>query len=160
MTHTRDSQGWQHCVVIALAKLIAGRTGKIDRAKECVVPRQRTEGGRTKVRSVYVIICTNVMQLQLQFVIYFLPVSSSFHFHKHAFRSLFRVFYALRTVHITLVMSHKHTPQHACNAVAGQCGACSHLPRRSWKPLPTKSVEKVGNCESRYLKSHGGTKVG
>ena len=48
--HTHDSQGWQHCVVIPLAKHLAGMTGKVEKAIECVVPRQRTEGGRTKVR--------------------------------------------------------------------------------------------------------------
>ena len=48
--HTRDSQGWQHCVVIPLVKHRAGKTGKVEKAKECVVRRQRTEGGRTKVR--------------------------------------------------------------------------------------------------------------
>ena len=36
--HTRDSQGWQHCVVIPLAKHLAGTTGKVEKAKECVVP--------------------------------------------------------------------------------------------------------------------------
>jgi hypothetical protein len=46
-THMRDSQGWQHCVVIPLAKHLAGTTGKVEKAKECVVCRQRTEGGRT-----------------------------------------------------------------------------------------------------------------
>jgi hypothetical protein len=84
------------------------------------------------------------MQLQLQFIIYFLPVSSGFHFHTHAFRSLFRVFYALRIVHITPVASHEHTLQHGCNAIAGQCGTGSHLLRKNWHPFPTKSVEKVG----------------
>jgi hypothetical protein len=84
------------------------------------------------------------IQLQLQFIIYFLPVSSGFYFHTHAFRSLFRVFYALRTVHITPVTSHQHAPQHGYNAVAGQCGAGSHLPRKNRHPLPTKSAEKVG----------------
>jgi hypothetical protein len=38
------------------------------------------------------------MQLQLQFVIHFLPVSSGFHIYTHAFRSLLRVVYALPTV--------------------------------------------------------------
>jgi hypothetical protein len=71
------------------------------------------------------------MQLQLQFIIYFLPVSSGFHFHTHSFRSLFRVFYALCTVHITPVTSHQQAPQHGYNAVAGLCGAISHLPRRN-----------------------------
>jgi hypothetical protein len=84
------------------------------------------------------------MQLQLQFIIYFLPVSSGFHFHTHAFRSFFRVFYALRTVHITPVTSHKHAPQHGYNAVAGQCGAGSHLPRKNRHPLLTKSAENLG----------------
>jgi hypothetical protein len=58
----------------------------------------------------YVTICTNAMQLQLQFIIYFFPASSGFHYHTHVFRSLFRVFYALRTVHITPVTSHRHVP--------------------------------------------------
>jgi hypothetical protein len=102
----------------------------------------------------------DAMQLQLQFILYFLPVSSGFHFHTHAFRSLIRVFYALRTVHITPVTSHQHALQHGYKAVAGQYGPDSHLPCRNQHPLPTKSVEKVGNCENRYLKSHGGTKVG
>jgi hypothetical protein len=39
----------------------------------------------------YVIICTNAMQFQVQFIIYFLPVASGFHFYTHAFRSLFRI---------------------------------------------------------------------
>jgi hypothetical protein len=100
------------------------------------------------------------LQLQLQFIIYFLSVSSVFHFQTHAFCSLFRVFYALRTVHITPVMSQQHAPQHGYNAVAGQCGAGSHLPRRNRHPLPTTSFENVGNCESRYFKSHGRKKIG
>jgi len=49
-THTRDSQGSQHCIVIPLAKHLAGTTGKVEGAKECVVRRQRTEGGRAKGR--------------------------------------------------------------------------------------------------------------
>ena len=31
--HTRDSQGWQHCVVIPLAKHLAGTTGKVEKVK-------------------------------------------------------------------------------------------------------------------------------
>ena len=109
-THTRarDSQGWQPCVVIPLAKHLAGTTGKVEKAKECVVPRQRTEGGRTKVDRIFVIICINAMQLQVQFIIHFLPVSSGFHFHTHAFSSLLCVFYALRTGYVTFVTSHQH----------------------------------------------------
>jgi hypothetical protein len=48
--HTRDSQGWQHCVVIPLAKSLAGTTGKVEKVKAFVVHRQGTEEGRTKVR--------------------------------------------------------------------------------------------------------------
>jgi hypothetical protein len=39
-THARDSQGWQHCVVIPLAKHLAGTTKKVEKVKECVVCRQ------------------------------------------------------------------------------------------------------------------------
>ena len=49
-TDTRDSEGCQHCVVIPLAKHVAGTTGKVEKAKECVARRQGTEEGRTKVR--------------------------------------------------------------------------------------------------------------
>jgi len=48
--HTRDSQGWQNCVVIPLAKHLARTTGKVEKVKECVVRRQGREEGRTKVR--------------------------------------------------------------------------------------------------------------
>jgi len=48
--HTRDSQGWQHCVVILSVKHLAGTTGKVEKVKACVVRRQGTEEGRTKVR--------------------------------------------------------------------------------------------------------------
>jgi hypothetical protein len=48
--HTRDSQGWQHCVVIPLAKLLVRMTGKVEKVKGCVVHRQGREEGQTKVR--------------------------------------------------------------------------------------------------------------
>jgi len=48
--HTRDSQGWQHCVVSPLAKHVARTTGKVEKVKACVVRRQGTEEGRAKVR--------------------------------------------------------------------------------------------------------------
>ena len=48
--HTRDSQGWQHCVVVPLAKHLAGTTGRVEKVKACVVRRQVMEEGRTKVR--------------------------------------------------------------------------------------------------------------
>jgi hypothetical protein len=48
--HTRDRQGLQHCVIIPLAKHLAGTTGKVEKVKKCVVRRQGTEEERTKVR--------------------------------------------------------------------------------------------------------------
>jgi hypothetical protein len=69
----------------------------------------RKEDGRSFDRF-YVIIFINAMQVQ--FIIYFLPVSSGFHFYTHAFHSLSRIFYALRTVHITPVTSHQYMPHH------------------------------------------------
>jgi hypothetical protein len=106
----------------------------------------RKEDGQ-KFDRFYVIICTNAMQLQVQFIIYFLHVSSGFHFYTHAFRSLIRVFYALRTVHITPVTSHQYAPHHGHNAVAGQCGAGSHQLRRNRHPFLTKKVEMVGKVK-------------
>jgi hypothetical protein len=79
----------------------------IRRKKVLSIDSARKEDGR-RFNRFYVIICTNAMQLQVQFIIYFLPVSSGFHFYTHAFRSLFRVFYALRTVHITPVTTHQY----------------------------------------------------
>ena len=104
----------------------------------------RKEDGR-KLDRFYVIICTNAIQLQVQFIIYFLPVSSGFHFHTHAFRSLLRVFYALRTVHVTPATSHQHALHHGYKAVAGKSGAGSHLLRTNRHLLPTKEVENMGN---------------
>ena len=49
-TDTRDTQGWQNCVVIPLAKHLVGTTGKVQKVKACVVRRQGTEEGRTEVR--------------------------------------------------------------------------------------------------------------
>jgi hypothetical protein len=59
--HTRDSQSWQHCVVIPLAKRLAGNTGKVEKVKKKVlsVDRERKEG--RKIDGVYVIICMNAM---------------------------------------------------------------------------------------------------
>jgi hypothetical protein len=41
---------WQHCVAIPLAKHLVATTGKVEKVKECVVRRQGTERGLTKVR--------------------------------------------------------------------------------------------------------------
>jgi len=50
------------------------------------------------------------MKLQVQFISHFLPVSSGFHFHTHAFRSLLRVFIAQPTVRDV-------TPAHAASRI-------------------------------------------
>jgi len=106
----------------------------------------RKEDGR-RLDRFYVIICANAMQLQVQFIIYFLPVSSGFHFHTHAFRSLLRVFYALRTVEVMPVTSQQQAPHRGYNAVAGQCGAGSHLQHARRHSLPTKLFENVGKLK-------------
>jgi hypothetical protein len=99
-THTRDSQGSQHCVVIPLAKHLAGTTGRLRRRKNVLsLDSIRKEDGR-KLDRIFIIICINAMQLQVQFIIHFLPVSSGFSFHTHALHSFLRVFNALCTVHI------------------------------------------------------------
>jgi hypothetical protein len=75
--------------VIPLGKHLAGTKGKVENVKECVVHRQGREEGR-RLDRFYVIICINAMQLQVQFISHFLPLSSGFHFHTHAFRLLLR----------------------------------------------------------------------
>jgi hypothetical protein len=47
--HTRDSQGWQHCFVIPLAKYLSGTTRMFEKVK-AFVRRQGTEEGRTNIR--------------------------------------------------------------------------------------------------------------
>ena len=145
-THTRDSQGWQRCVAIPLAKHPAGTTGKVEKANVLSIDSVRKEDGR-KLDKFYVIICMNATQLEVQFIIHFLHVSSGYHFHTRAFRSLLCVFCVLTTVHVTPVTSHQHAPHHGYNAVAGDCGAGSHLLRTNRHSLPTKWVEKVGKLK-------------
>jgi hypothetical protein len=114
------------------------------------------EDGR-KLDRYFVIICTNAMRLLVQFIIHFLPVSSGFHFHTHAFHSLLCVFYALRTVHITSMTSHQHMLHQGYNAVAGDAGAGGHLLRPNQHSLPTKYAEKVENlkyCGSIHTLRH------
>jgi len=57
------------------------------------------------------------MQLQLQFIIHFLPVPSGFHIYTQAFRSLLRVAYALPTVQDTSTRKCRLL-HHGYNAVA------------------------------------------
>jgi hypothetical protein len=144
-TRVRDSQGWQHCVVIALVKYLAGTTGKVEKANVLSLESVRKDGRR--LDKFYVIICMNSTQLEVQFIIHFLPVSSGSQFHTHAFRSLLCVFCVLITVHVTPVTSHQHMPHHGYNAVAGDSGAGSHLLRTNRHSLPTKWVEKVGKLK-------------
>jgi hypothetical protein len=59
--HTRDSQGWQHCVVIPLAKHHAGTTGKVEKVKKCVVRRQERKKDGRMLDRFYVIIFINAM---------------------------------------------------------------------------------------------------
>jgi hypothetical protein len=61
------------------------------------IDRERKKDGR-RLDRLYVIICINTMQLQVQFVSHIHPISSGFHFHTHAFRSLLRVLIAQPTV--------------------------------------------------------------
>jgi hypothetical protein len=45
--HTRDSLGWQHCIVIPLAKHLAGTTGQVEKVKNVLsVDRERKKDER------------------------------------------------------------------------------------------------------------------
>jgi hypothetical protein len=100
-----------------------------------------------KLDRFYVIICINATQLQEQFIIHFLLVSSGFYFHTHVFRSLLRIFYELPTVHVTSVTLHQYALHHGYNSVAGDSGAGSHLLHTNRHSLPTKYVEKVAKLK-------------
>jgi hypothetical protein len=67
------------------------------------VDRELKKDGR-RLDRFYVIIC--IIAMQLQFIIHFVPLSSGFHFYKHAFLSLLRVFYALPTLNCHLLQRH------------------------------------------------------
>jgi len=105
------------------------------------VDRERKKDGR-RLDRFYVIICINAMQLQVQFISHFLPVSSGFHFHTHAFRSLLRVFYALRKVHVTSVTSHQQWSHHGYNAVAGAVWRRQPSTVHESEPAPDKIGRK------------------
>jgi hypothetical protein len=49
-TYKHVTECWQHCVFIPLAKRPDVTTRKFEKFKERVVPRQRREEGRTKIR--------------------------------------------------------------------------------------------------------------
>jgi hypothetical protein len=128
--HTRDSRGWQHCVFIPLAKHPLERRERLRRRKNVLsLDSVRKEDGR-RLDRFYVIICTN-------------SLFTSFPSHRvsiftHAFLSLFRIFYILRTVHVTPVTSHQLAPHCGYNAVVGESGAGSHLLHTNRHSLPTK----------------------
>jgi hypothetical protein len=156
--HTRrDSHGWQHCVAIPFAKHLVATMGKVGKVKECVaVDREQKEDGR-RLDRFYVIICINAMQLQVQFFSHFLPVSSGFHFHTRAFRSLLCVFIAQTT------SVHDVTPASAASRILRSSGAGSHLLRMNLHLLLTKMVETVGKVKYCgpihtlwFLPDHGG----
>ena len=59
--YTRDCQGWQHCVIIPLAKHLAERRESLRRWKDVLsVDRERKKDGR-RLDRFYVIICINAM---------------------------------------------------------------------------------------------------
>jgi hypothetical protein len=74
------------------------------------VDRERKKDGR-RLDRFYVTICITAMQLQEQFISHFLPVSSGFHFHTHAFHLLLRVFIAQPTAVRDV------TPAHAASRI-------------------------------------------
>ena len=87
----------------------------------------------------------------MQFIIHFLPVSSGFLFHTHAFRSLLRVIYALRAVHVTSVMSHNT----GYNAVAGG-GLWRRQPSSAHELalVPNKTRTKGGKVEILWVHTY------
>jgi hypothetical protein len=60
------------------------------------VHRERKKDGQ-RLDRFCVIICINAMQLQVQFISHFLPVSPGYYFHTHAFHSLLHIFNAQPT---------------------------------------------------------------
>ena len=118
----------------------------------------RKKDGR-RLDRFHVIICTIAMQLQLQFIIHFLPVSPGFHIYTYAFRSLLRIVYALPIVQDIStrkcrMLHHRYNAvaddswrkcrliPHAYNAVADDSWASSHLMPRILHWLLTEKVEK------------------
>ena len=128
------------------------------------VDRERKKDERRFDRF-YVIISIIAMQLQFQFIIHFLPVSSGFHFYTHAFRSLLRVFYALPTVNCRLLQRHVRDvtlTRAAITDITLSRMTCTgnHLLPRIRHSSPTEQVKKVKYCESiptlRSLPDKGG----
>jgi hypothetical protein len=104
-------------------------------------------------------ICTIAMQLQLQFIIHIILLSSVFHIYTHAFRSLLCVVYALPTVqdtstHKCCLRHHRYNAvaddswrkcrllYHGYNAIADNSWAGRHLVPRILHWVLTEKVEK------------------
>jgi hypothetical protein len=150
--HTHDSQGWQPCVVIPLAKHLAGMTEKFKKANLLSLVSVRKKNGR-RIDRFYVMICMNATQLQGQFIMHVLPVSSGVHFHTHAFRSLLRVFCALTTVHVTPVTSHQYAPHHGYDAATGDWRRQSSTAHES--ALASHKIgRKDGKVEILWARTH------
>ena len=96
--HTRDSQGWQHCVVIPLAK----RRERLRRRKNVLsLDSIRKEDGRMLDRF-YVIICINVMQCNYKCNSLF----TSFPSHQVS------IFTHMHSVHFSAFSMHYHSARH------------------------------------------------
>ena len=128
----------------------------------------RKKDGR-RIDRFYVIICMNATQLQVQFIIHFLALSSGFHFHTHAFRSLLRVFCEITTVNVTPVTSLQYAPHHGYDTAAGdwrQQPSTAHgsalasdkIGRKNWKveilwvhTYHTTSSRQRGRCVQSFV---------
>ena len=71
--HTCDCQGWQHCLVIPLAKHFTERRERLGRWKNVLSVDRERKKDRQRLDRLYVIICINAMQLQVQFISHFHP---------------------------------------------------------------------------------------
>jgi hypothetical protein len=107
------------------------------------VDRERKKDHR-RLDRFYVFICINAMQLQVQFFIYFLPISSGFHFHTHAFHLLLRVFIAQPTAVRDV------TPARAASRIKRSSGAVwwrQPFTAQESAPAPNKRGRRGGKGE-------------
>jgi hypothetical protein len=118
------------------------------------VDREQKKDG-SRLDRFNVIIWIIAMQLQLQFIIHFLPVSSGFHFYTHAFRSLLHVFYALPTVTCHLLQRHVCDITLTCAAITDitlswMTCTCSHL-LPGFSTCPQQNRSKRSNIVGPYI---------
>jgi hypothetical protein len=91
------------------------------------------------------------MQLQMQFIIYFLPASSGFHFHTHTFRSLLHICIA-QTTAVSDV-----TPARAASRILYSSGAVwCQQPSTAHKsaPAPDKIGRRGGKSEIMWAHTY------